>query len=159
MSTETTVVVEHVGPARKRLRITIPASVVDAGLKDAYSSARAEAQVPGFRRGTAPIALIEKRFGAAIVEDLRRKLLSEAYGKALQDHKLQPISDPEVDEKAGEPEVRRGTPLAVTLDVEIVPDITSTRRSARSATASAPRAASTAPSSPSTAWSAAPSCA
>jgi trigger factor len=124
MSTETTVVVEHVGPARKRLRITIPASVVDAGLKDAYSSARAEAQVPGFRRGTAPIALIEKRFGAAIVEDLRRKLLSEAYGKALHDHKLQPISDPEVDEKAGDPEVRRGTPLAVTLDVEIVPDIT-----------------------------------
>jgi trigger factor len=124
MSTETTVVVETVGPARKRLKITIPAKAVDAGISDAYSAARNDVQLPGFRRGTAPIALIEKRFGASILEDLRRRLLTEAYTKALTDHKLQPISDPELDEKAGEPELKRGAALAVTLDVEIVPDIT-----------------------------------
>ncbi len=123
MSTETTVVVENVGPARKRIAITIPASVVDAGLAEALAAARSDAQIPGFRRGSAPVALIEKRFGAAIHEDLKRKLLSEAYGKAVQDHKLQPISEPELDEKAGEPELRRGTSLAVTLDVEVAPDI------------------------------------
>ena len=123
MSTETTVVVENVGPARKRIAITIPASVVDAGLAEAFAAARTDAQIPGFRRGSAPVALIEKRFGAAITEDLKRKLLSEAYGKAVQDHKLQPISEPELDEKAGEPELRRGATLAVTLDVEVAPDI------------------------------------
>jgi trigger factor len=92
MSTETTVVVETVGPARKRLKITIPAKAVDAGISDAYSAARNDVQLPGFRRGTAPIALIEKRFGASILEDLRRRLLTEAYTKALTDHKLQPMS-------------------------------------------------------------------
>ena len=59
MSTETTVVVENAGPARKRLKITIPATVVDARIAEAYKSARDEVQIPGFRRGSAPIALIE----------------------------------------------------------------------------------------------------
>lgn len=123
MSTETTVVVENAGPARKRLKITIPASVIDARIAEAYASARDEVQVPGFRRGTAPVALIEKRFGAAILEDLRRRLLTDAYSKALQDHKLQPISEPEVDEAGADLEVKKGKSLAVTMDLEVLPDI------------------------------------
>lgn len=124
MATETSVVVEHVGPARKRLRITIPAKVVDERIAEAYASARGEVQIPGFRRGTAPIALIEKRFGEAIIDDLRRRLLTDAYSKALEEHKLQPVAEPEMDEKAAELEVRRGKDIAVTMDVEVIPDIT-----------------------------------
>ena len=124
MSTETTVVVENAGPARKRLKITIPATVVDARIAEAYKSARDEVQIPGFRRGAAPIALIEKRFGASILEDLRRRLLTDAYTQALQEHKLQPIADPEVDEAAADLEVKRGKPIAVTMDLEVLPDIT-----------------------------------
>ena len=124
MATETTVVVENVGPARKRLKITIPATVVDARINEAYASARGEVQIPGFRKGTAPMALIEKRFGESIREDLRRRLLTDAYSQALQDHKLQPVSEPEVDEKAAELDVQRGKQIAVTMDVEVIPDIT-----------------------------------
>jgi trigger factor len=124
MSTETTVVVENAGPARKRLKITIPAKVVDAHIEEAYANARGEVQIPGFRRGTAPAALIEKRFGAAILEDVRRRVLTEAYQKAIADNKLQPISEPEVDEKGADLELRRGKPLAVTMDLEVVPEIT-----------------------------------
>ena len=123
MATETSVVVENVGPARKRLKITIPAKVVDERIAEAYSSARGEVQIPGFRRGTAPIALIEKRFGPAILEDLRRRLLTDAYSKALEEHKLQPVADPEMDGPEAELEVRRGKDLAVTMDVEVIPDI------------------------------------
>ena len=123
MATETTVVVENVGPARKRLKITIPATVVDARIAEAYASARGEVQIPGFRKGTAPLALIEKRFGESILEDLRRRLLTDAYTQALADHKLQPVADPEVDEKAADLEVKRGKEMSVTMDVEVIPDI------------------------------------
>jgi trigger factor len=105
MATESTVVVENIGPARKRLKITIPAAMVDERLTEAYANARTEVNIPGFRRGSAPIGLIEKRFGASIMEDLRRRLLTDAYSKALQDHKLQPVADPEVDEAAADVEI------------------------------------------------------
>ena len=75
MATETTVVVENVGPARKRLKITIPATVVDARINEAYASARGEVQIPGFRKGTAPMALIEKRFGDLGRTEVRRAAL------------------------------------------------------------------------------------
>jgi trigger factor len=123
MATETLVVVEDAGPARKRLKITIPPAVVDAKIDQAYATIRQDAQLPGFRRGTAPMALIEKRFGEAVIQDARNQLLSEAYSKALQDHKLQPVGEPELDEKANDLEVRKGKGLNLTMDVEIVPEI------------------------------------
>ena len=123
MATESTVVVENIGPARKRLKITIPAAMVDERLTEAYASARNEASIPGFRRGSAPIGLIEKRFGPSILEDLRRRLLTDAYSKALQDHKLQPVSDPEVDESAADVAIQRGKAIEVSMDIEVIPEI------------------------------------
>lgn len=124
MATETSVVVEDVGPARKRLKITIPSAVVDAKLEAAYAAVRQDAQLPGFRRGAAPMSLIEKRFGEVVANDARNQILSEAYTKALQDNKLEPVGEPELDEKANDLEVRRGKGMSLTMDVEIVPDIT-----------------------------------
>jgi trigger factor len=122
-ATDTQVVVEDVGPAKKRLKITIPPSVVDAKIDQAYATIRQDAVLPGFRRGAAPMALIEKRFGEAVINDARSQLLSEAYSKALTDHKLQPVGEPELDEKTNDLEVKRGKALNLTMDVEIVPDI------------------------------------
>lgn len=122
MSTETNVVVESVGPAKKRLKISIPAAVVDRKIAEALAAVRADAQLPGFRRGAAPPALIEKRFGEAILQDARQQLLSEAYQKALEEHKINPVGEPEVDEASRLAEFRRGAAINLTLDVEIVPE-------------------------------------
>lgn len=124
MSTETNVVVETVGPAKKRLKITIPAAVVDRKIAEAFATVRADAQVPGFRRGSAPVALIEKRFGEAVLNDARQQLLSEAYTKALEDNKISPVGEPEVDEASRDIEFKRGKAMSLVMDVEIVPDIT-----------------------------------
>ncbi len=124
MATETTVVVEKVGETKKRLSITIPADVVSRKIEEAFAAVRADAQIPGFRRGSAPIALIEKRFGEAIVNDARQQLVSEAYGKALQDHKLEPIGDPELAEGFETIEVARGKPINLKMELEVVPEFT-----------------------------------
>ncbi len=124
MATETTVVVEKVGETTKRLTITIPADVVSRKIEEAYAAVRADAQIPGFRRGSAPIALIEKRFGEAIMNDARQQLVSEAYGKALQDHKLEPIGDPELSEGFDKIEVTRGKPINLKMELEVAPEFT-----------------------------------
>lgn len=124
MTTDTLVVVEDAGPARKRLKITIPPAVVDARLTQAFAELQQESALPGFRRGAAPMALLERRFGDAVVNDTRSKLLSEAYSKALQDHNLQPVGEPELDEQANDLDLKRGKGMNIVMDVEIVPEIT-----------------------------------
>lgn len=53
--------------------------------------------VPGFRAGTAPAALIEKYVNHnALAEEFTNHALNELYGKAIDQEKLRPASKPEV---------------------------------------------------------------
>ena len=49
---------EDAGPARKRLTITIPAEHIDEKLQDSMGALAGNAQLPGFRKGRAPKALL-----------------------------------------------------------------------------------------------------
>ena len=54
--------IAETGPCSRTLTITIPASVVDYRLEMQLGSLLSEVQLPGFRKGRAPRAVIEKRF-------------------------------------------------------------------------------------------------
>ena len=53
------VAVEDAGPARKHVKITLPAEKVSSRLGDALGDLAANATIPGFRRGHAPAKLLE----------------------------------------------------------------------------------------------------
>jgi len=117
-----TVEVAEAGPARKRLTITIPAESVNERIETSFGALKMEAAVPGFRRGRVPRALLEKRFGTALLQEARSQLLADAYSKALEDKGLKPVSQPELDEAARDLAVVRDQPFVFTVDVEVVPD-------------------------------------
>lgn len=117
-----TVAVSDAGPARKRLTITIPAESVDGRIEMSYGALQSEASVPGFRRGRVPRALLERRFGSALISEARSQLLADAYSKALEEKKLKPVSQPELDESTKELTLERGKPFTFTVDVEVVPE-------------------------------------
>ncbi len=58
--------IEDVGPALKRLTITISPEVVTEKLEESIGTLRHEATVPGFRRGKVPRQLLERRFGTTV---------------------------------------------------------------------------------------------
>ncbi|MGI9015092.1 MAG: trigger factor [Phycisphaerales bacterium] len=113
--------VEDAGPARKKLTITVPADEVTERLGDSIDTLTSEAVLPGFRRGHAPRKLVEKKFGSSVRTETRNQLLAQAYSKAIEDHKLQTVGDPEND-KLSELELNPGEDFTFTVEVEVAPE-------------------------------------
>jgi len=116
--------VEDAGPARKRITVTVQAKDVDARLENGFGNLAGEAALPGFRKGKAPRALLERRFGDMLLQETRTQLLGETYGKVVQDHKLRPVGEPSLPEGATEPTLTRGKAFTYTVEVEVAPDFT-----------------------------------
>lgn len=115
-----TVSVEDAGPARKKIKIEVPAERIAAKLQENFDKLQEDAVLPGFRRGRAPLRLIQKRFGSSIREDVRMQIISESYGQAVEDNKLEVLGEPEIKDidKIVLPE---NGPLSFEVEVEVAP--------------------------------------
>lgn len=114
--------VEDVGPARKRLTITVPAEAVSEKLEDSLGTLATETSLPGFRKGRAPRKLLEKRFGTAVRNETKNQIVADAYSKAIEAEKLKPVGDPEPGEELEDLEVEAGKPITFSIEVEVAPE-------------------------------------
>lgn len=114
--------IEDIGPAMKRVTITVPAETVAEKIGISIETLAAQTELPGFRKGRAPKALLERRFGTAVREETRNQIVAEAYSQAIEAHKLRPVGDPEPTTPMDELKLEEGKPLTFSLDVEIVPE-------------------------------------
>jgi trigger factor len=117
-----TITVEEAGPCRKKLIFEVKADHVDAMLQDSTSQIVGQASLPGFRPGKAPRKLIERKFGTAIKDEAKEKLIGQAYKQALEEHKLRVVGDPEAGEGMKDLELKQGEALQFTVEVEVVPE-------------------------------------
>lgn len=116
------VVVEDIGPSRKKLTITIPATAVSEQLEASLATIAQEAALPGFRPGRAPRRLIERRFGSVLKSEAKNQLVSAAYSKALEEHKLSVLGEPEGNEALEKLEAESGKPMTFSVEVEVAPE-------------------------------------
>lgn len=123
-SAESTVQVSDIGPCRKKLTIEVPAAAVAQELTTAFDSVVTGATLPGFRPGKAPRKLVERAYGKAAREEVRNRLVSKAYTKAVEDHKLRVLGDPEGGEDLANAEIEPNKPISFTLEVEVAPEFT-----------------------------------
>ncbi|HWB19546.1 MAG TPA: trigger factor [Phycisphaerales bacterium] len=114
--------VEDVGPARKRLTITIPAPIVDARIRESMGTLLTQTALPGFRKGHVPESLLRKRFGDNVKSETRNQLVASAYAQAIERHALKPLSEPTPVSDMDKLEVEEGKPLSFAVEVEIIPD-------------------------------------
>ena len=113
-------VIEDINTTKKRLRIEIPADVIEKEIGDSLQKLRQKAKIPGFRPGTAPVNLLEKRFGKDIEAEVLDKVIPEYFSKAIKEAKIEPVTFPVLDEKIG---FIRNKPLSLSFTVEILPHI------------------------------------
>jgi len=111
------------GPSRKKITIEIPAETVSQRLKSSMDLLAADAQMPGFRKGKAPRGLIERKFGDAVKSEAKQQLVSQAYSKAIEEHKLKVVGEP-TSEMLPKVELASGKPLSFELEVEVLPEFT-----------------------------------
>jgi len=85
---------EDVGTLRKKLTITVPRDYLDGRLTDEFTELKRESIVPGFRKGRAPLRLVEKRFGHEVGDQLVAQLVGGGFTAAVEKEDLKTLGDP-----------------------------------------------------------------
>ncbi|MFA5132298.1 MAG: trigger factor [Candidatus Paceibacterota bacterium] len=102
-------------------KIIVDADEFAAHHAKALASIQQVVEVDGFRKGNAPEDLIVKKYGDMIIlEEMANIALREAYVKAVEEHKVSPISDPQVTIT----KIAKGNPLELTIVVPVIPELT-----------------------------------
>ena len=112
--------ISDVGPCKKHLKVTIPRSDVEKQFQESVGVMAKEAVVPGFRPGHAPRQLVEKRFRKQVAGQVKSTLLMACLEQLDEEHKLNPISQPELDVEAIE--LPEDGPMTFEMEVEVRPD-------------------------------------
>lgn len=85
---------EEIGPLRLKLTVTVPADLLDERRGEQFAELKRDASIPGFRKGHAPLPLIEKRFAGDVGEQLKSQLISNGYLAAVEKEEIKPLGDP-----------------------------------------------------------------
>ncbi|MFM1800799.1 MAG: hypothetical protein RJA81_151 [Planctomycetota bacterium] len=111
--------ITDVGPCRKKIQVTIPQSEIEVQLEDSLGDLRKEAQVPGFRPGRVPRVLIQRRFKKEVGDRVKSSLMMSSLEQIEKDHKLNLISQPQID--FSQIELPDSGPMTFELEIEVRP--------------------------------------
>ena len=101
------------------LKVEIPIELVEKETKNAYGALQKTASVHGFRTGKTPYPILKMRFGEALKEEIKEKLINQSYQDIVKKKNLIPISEPKIDNITFED----GKPFAYEMTLEIKPEI------------------------------------
>ncbi len=88
--------ISEVGPCRKHVVVTVSEADIAAVRGSAIEELAEKAEVPGFRVGKVPAALLEKRFRDEITSDVKQKVLMQSLEQLSDDNSIDPINQPEI---------------------------------------------------------------
>lgn len=111
---------EQVNPCEVELHIEIEAEKVQAAMDKAYSDLGKSVNIPGFRKGKAPKAILEQFLDEERVKERAAdQLLQKAYVEALEESKVEPFALADVDVTKFE----LGEPLTFVAKVPLAPKV------------------------------------
>lgn len=111
--------IEQLNPTRVKLTIEMPFADLQPSLDRAYRQIAEQVDIPGFRKGKVPARIIDQRFGRGMVlQEAINDALPDAYGKAVNEHKLAPLGQPEVEVV----KLEDGNVVEFTAEVEVRPE-------------------------------------
>jgi trigger factor len=101
------------------LRIELDKPEVDKSLEQAYRRLVKKANIPGFRQGKAPRAVLERYVGKdSLMEDALNDLLPDVYQQALKEQQIEAIASPQIEVVQTEPVVFTAVvPLKPTVEL------------------------------------------
>jgi trigger factor len=83
---------------KAKLEIEVSAEEFNDGLQKAYTKVRGKFNVPGFRKGKAPQFMIENYYGEGVLfEEAFDAVFPKAFDDAVEEHKLEVVSRPDID--------------------------------------------------------------
>lgn len=113
--------VEKLEKNMAKLTVEVSAEDFKAAIKKAFNKNKNRFAIPGFRKGKAPQAMIEKMYGEGVFyEDAADEAINASYAEAMKESGLDIVSRPEVTiEKIGKDE-----PFVYSALVAVKPEVT-----------------------------------
>ncbi|PRR79095.1 Trigger factor [Clostridium liquoris] len=103
-----------------KLEITVEAEKFSEAMKKAYVKNAKKFNVPGFRKGKAPMSIIKRQYGEGVFyEDAINICCDDTYPEALKEHNIKPVDYPEIDIV----EIGEGKDFIYTAKVTVVPEV------------------------------------
>ena len=103
-----------------KLELTIESEKFDEAIKKVYFKSAKYFNIPGFRKGKAPIQIVEKYYGKEIFyEDAFNEVAGEALEEAVETNKLQVVSRPNIEVT----QIEKGKDLIFTAIMQTKPEV------------------------------------
>ncbi len=108
------------GKNEVKLTFNVEAEKFEEAMKKVYTKTAKYFNIPGFRRGKAPMQLVERQYGSAIFyEDAFNELVPEIYDEAIKENKIEAVSRPRIDVV----QMEKGKELIFTATVDTKPEV------------------------------------
>src|SRR5207237_22110 len=115
---------KEISPTQKQIDVEIDADAVRAVYDRISDNYARSANVPGFRPGHAPRAVVRTRFKDQIRTEVLRELLPAAVQQAVEEYKLEPLGEPELNLENSEGLNQLGQqPIAFNVNIDVLPEI------------------------------------
>ncbi len=112
--------IENVEKNVVKLEIEVAAEVFQECMNKAFNKNRMRFNIPGFRKGKAPRAMVERYYGEqALYEDAINFACADAYDKAIDENDIQPVDRPEIDIV----QIGNGQSFIFTATVTVKPEV------------------------------------
>ena len=103
-----------------KLSFEVEAEKFDEAMKKVYVKTAKYFTIPGFRKGKAPMNIVEQHYGSEIFyEDTFNELVPEIYDEAIKENKIEAVSRPDIDIT----QIGKGKNLIFTATVQIKPEV------------------------------------
>ncbi len=113
--------VEEVSSIKKKLVFEVASEQVDKEISKAFRKIGKTAKVKGFRAGKVPESVLEKYYGAQMEQEVLKGLINDTYFKALVEHKIAAVGEPNIVDSSG---VNKGAAFTYEAEVEVKPELT-----------------------------------
>lgn len=115
---------KEVSPTQREIKIEIPAEDVKNVYNKVSQKYARQAQVPGFRKGYAPVDVVRVRYREEIKSEVFRELLPEKVQTAIEENNLSPLGEPHLHlDDAENVKVNGSEPINLHVHVEVMPEI------------------------------------
>ncbi|GAA0718004.1 trigger factor [Clostridium malenominatum] len=103
-----------------KLEITVESDKFNEAMKKAYAKNAKSFNIPGFRKGKAPMNIIKKHYGEGVFyEDTINICCDSTYPEALKEHNIKPVDYPTIDIV----QIGEGKEFIYTATITVMPEV------------------------------------
>jgi trigger factor len=104
---------------KREYKVVVPSTDVAVKIAGKLDMLRQRVQLPGFRPGRAPLGLLKKQYGKAVMGEVLEETVNEVSQKTLADNALRPALQPKIEVTKFD----EAADLEFTMAVEVLPEI------------------------------------